>query len=165
MSGEERIETVGRAGPPTFATFYDTHRERLYRALALTIRDPDLAREAVDEAMARAAQRWATIHDYDAPAGWVFRVALNWSRSVFRRRSHLWRANRPHAVPDSLPDVDVNRAVAGLPEHQRVVVVARFYLDWTIDDIAAALEIPPGTVKSRLSRALSTLAETLGSDS
>jgi RNA polymerase sigma-70 factor (ECF subfamily) len=56
----------------------------------------------------------------------------------------------------------VNRAVARLDPDVRAIIVARFYLDWTIDQIAVALELPVGTVKSRLSRTLDVLAEQLG---
>ena len=146
----------------TFRDFHLAHRDRLARAVAIAIRDTDLAVDAVDEAMARAAERWNQVSEYDAPQGWVYRVALNWARSILRRRGRRW-LRAPSAVHwDQLPNPDVNRAVAGLPERQRVVVVARFYLDWTLDQIAAALDVPAGTVKSRLSRALDRLAAELG---
>lgn len=143
-----------------FDGFYRTHRDRLSRALDLTIRDTDLAVEAIDEAMARAAQRWSVVGSYDSPEGWVYRVALNWARSVFRRRRSLpWR---DEALWDSLPDPDVSRAVAALPLKLRIVVVARYYLDWSVPQIAGHLQIPQGTVKSRIHRALTRLEADLG---
>ena len=143
-----------------FDGFYRAHRDRLCRALDLTVRDSDLATEAIDEAMARAAQRWEVIGGYDAPEGWVYRVALNWARSVFRRRRPLpWRGE---ALWDTLPDPDVSRAVANLPLKLRIVIVARFYLDWSVSEIAEGLEIPSGTVKSRIHRALASLESDLG---
>lgn len=143
-----------------FDGFYRTHRDRLSRALDLTIRDSDLATEAIDEAMARAAQRWDVVGSYDSPEGWVYRVALNWARSVFRRRRPApWRSE---ALWDSLPDPDVSRAVASLPFKLRRVVVARYYLDWSVAQIADHLQIPEGTVKSRIHRALTRLETDLG---
>jgi RNA polymerase sigma-70 factor (ECF subfamily) len=143
-----------------FDGFYRSHRDRLCRALDLTIRDSDLAAEAVDEAMTRAAQRWETVGAYDSPEGWVYRVALNWATSVFRRRRPLpWRGE---GLWDTLPDPDVSRAVAGLPVKLRTVVVARYYLDWSVSQIAEGLGIPAGTVKSRLHRALARLETELG---
>ena len=143
-----------------FEGFYRAHRDRLCRALDLTVRDSDLAIEAIDEAMTRAAQRWDVVGSYDAPEGWVYRVALNWARSSFRRRRPLpWRGE---ALWDTLPDPDVSRAVAGLPVKLRIVVVARFYLDWSVPQIAEGLEIPAGTVKSRIHRALARLESDLG---
>ena len=143
-----------------FDGFHKANRDRLYRALVMTTRDPDVASEAVDEAMARAAERWGAIGVYDAPDGWVYRVALNWARSVFRRRRPLPRSSG--LVWDALPDPDVTSAVEGLPYKLRVVVVARYYLDWSTPQIAEGLDIPLGTVKSRLYRAHERLEKDLG---
>ena len=56
---------------------------------------------------------------------------------------------------------ELERALARLSPDQRVVVALRFYRDWTVDDIAERLAIPPGTVKSRLHHALARLADYL----
>jgi RNA polymerase sigma factor (sigma-70 family) len=143
-----------------FDCFYRANRDRLYRALVMTIRDADVASEAIDEAMARAAERWNVVADYHAPEGWVYRVALNWSRSAFRRKRPI--LSPPELMWDALPDPDVTRAVAALPYKLRVVVVSRYYLDWTNSEIATGLDIPLGTVKSRLHRALAQLETALG---
>jgi len=145
-----------------FDGFHRAHRDRLYRALALATRDPDTSSEAVDEAMARAAERWDVIGMYDCPEGWVYRVALNWARSVFRRRLRPMPATDDR-VWDTLPDPDVVRAVEHLPYSFRVVVVARYYLDWSMAQIAEGLDIPIGTVKSRLHRAHTRLERELRS--
>ena len=142
--------------------FYREQRDRLVRALALNIRDADLAEEAVDEAMARLAERWESVGAYENPEGWVYRVALNWSISVLRRRKLRWLRAPSLVQWDQLPNPEVNRAIAALSRERRAIVVARFYLDWTIEQIATALELPVGTVKSRLSRTLDALAEELG---
>lgn len=164
MEPTTNSETVTGTGPavsPSFAAFYAAHHERLFRAVALAIRDVDLASDATDEAMVRAAEHWEQVSAYDSPGGWVYRVALNWSRSVFRSRGRRWKRAPSIVTRDRLPDPDVSDAVARLPRQQRVVVVARYYLDWTLADIAVALDVPVGTVKSRLSRAQDRLAEIL----
>jgi RNA polymerase sigma-70 factor (ECF subfamily) len=146
-----------------FGAFYRRERAPLYRALALTLSDPDLAAEAVDEAMVRAYQHWRKLSDYDNPSGWVYRVALNWSISRTRRRGP---AVRPEDPPRSsgepqLPDPALAAAVAALPTQHRAVVVLRFDRDWSLDQIADALNVPLGTVKSRLHRALEALRTAL----
>jgi RNA polymerase sigma-70 factor (ECF subfamily) len=151
------------AEPIDFDEFYRLHRDRLYRALVMTTKEPDIAVEAVDEAMTRASERWDVVGCYDNPAGWVYRVALNWARSFFRRRKRLG-PEAQDVVWDKLPDPDVNDAVAALPYKHRSVVVARFYLDWSTPQIAEGLGLPLGTVKSRLHRALSSLEQTLGGE-
>jgi RNA polymerase sigma factor (sigma-70 family) len=152
MTGQADITVL------TFEAFYDTSRDRIASALALTLRDRDLAGEAADEAMTRAYARWSTVSALDNPAGWAYRVGLNWGRSVVRRRL---RPRRPVHERDGelLPIADpaVAAAIAKLDVDQRAVVVCRYFFDWSEAQIATALDIKPGTVKSRLHRALTQL--------
>jgi RNA polymerase sigma factor (sigma-70 family) len=57
----------------------------------------------------------------------------------------------------SLPDADLQNALAHLDVSHRAVVVLRYLMDWSVEDVAATLNIPEGTVKSRLKRALEKL--------
>lgn len=147
-----------------FEAFFGPAHDEVYRALVLTLRDGELAADATQEALARALVRWDEVSGYANPTGWVYRVALNWARSWFRRHTRELlgqppeRACRPVAEPS---DPAVDRALRGLPVEQRAVVVLRLYLDWSVEDVAAALEVSPGTVKSRLARALDRLRERL----
>jgi DNA-directed RNA polymerase specialized sigma24 family protein len=139
-----------------FGVFYEQRRDRVARALALTLGDADLAAEAVDEAMVRAYQRWDRIGTFTDPAGWVYRVGLNWATSV---RHRLRRAPTPPVDREDqdmgpLSEPDVAAALLELPVHQRAVVVCRFYLGFSEMETSRALRTKPGTVKSRLHRAL-----------
>ena len=127
----------------------------------LAVGDTDLGWEAVDEAMARAYERWPRVQHLADPAGWVFRVGLNWATS-WRRKAER-RPIRPieqldRAHHDRAVDVDLYSAVARLPVEQRAVVVLRFFLDRPVEEVSAVLQIAEGTVKSRLHRALATLS-------
>lgn len=164
MVGHEAIVTKAKVRRE-FTEFYDQWRDPIRRALALAIGDITLADEAVDEAMTRAVASWNKIHRYDRPEGWVYRVGLNYSRGLFRKRRYeIVTQLDPELMPTdaALPDVDVIAAVGRLSSRLRPVVVARYYLDWSTAEVADALHIPEGTVKSRLSRALSRLARDLG---
>ena len=153
---------VVAARPGDFGVFYSETWERVYRALAVILRDHDLARESVDEAMVRAFQRWSKVRTYDNPVGWVYRVALNYARSRRRRR---WREVPWGSIELTwemkTPNPDLMSALIGLPLRQREVVVLRFLFDWSVREVAAALDIPSGTVKSRLHRAVATLREVM----
>lgn len=142
-----------------FVSFYRTDRDRIARALALTLGDSHLAAEAVDEAMVRAYQRWDRVGTYDNPGGWVYRVARNWATSVLRRRARAPQqvAERGPSDIGPIEEPDVLAALAELDIKQRSVVVCRFYLGLNEAEIATALSIRPGTVKSRLHRALRRL--------
>jgi RNA polymerase sigma-70 factor (ECF subfamily) len=148
-----------------FEDFYRAERDGVLRSLVFTLRDPDLALEVTDEAFARAYERWADLTETGNRPGWVYRVALNLARNRFRRLSLERRKPPPvdtrPAWVDGCADPAIARALERLPVDQRAVVVLRYHLDWSVDDVAAALDIAPGTVKSRLHRALQKLATML----
>jgi DNA-directed RNA polymerase specialized sigma24 family protein len=159
VTTERRLGVVPE--PDGFDRFYRAHADTLRQGLCLALGDVELGTEAADEAMARACERWGDVSGYANPTGWAYRVGLNWARSRQRRRR--WRDRRP--VPDlpvpTVPDPDLTVALGRLGVDQRAVVVCRYLLDWSVDDTAAALDIPVGTVKSRLARALDHLARHL----
>ena len=165
MAVATTLDSAAMTDTASFDAFYRQERGPLFRAVALTLGDADLAADAVDEAMARAYQRWSAVSRYDNASGWVYRVALNWAISHLRRRR---RRTAPllqgQTGEPQLPDPVLAAAVRSLPVAQRSVVVLRFHLDWSLEDIAIALTVPVGTVKSRLHRALGSLRETLGDD-
>ena len=143
-----------------FDGFFARHHAEMVRALSLALGDVEFGRDAAAEGFARALQRWSTVSTYENPAGWVYRVGLNWARSattpvppgadrVDRRRPGAERDTRDAALIDALRRLSLDH---------RTVVVGKFYLDWSEAQLAAALDIAPGTVKSRLSRALTQLA-------
>lgn len=146
-----------------FEGFYRVHRDLVAHALAITLNDRDLGCEAADEAMVRALERWNSVSGYANPAGWVYRVGLNWARTRMRvrRRETLEVAPEPFSVPEEVGDPAVARVLAELPVTHRAVVVLRYFADWTLEEIGEALHIPLGTVKSRLHRAHQRLAKSL----
>lgn len=158
----ERVRVV----TADFATVFRSERDRLVRALSLTVNDEALAAEAVDEAFTRALHRWHVVGDFDHPQAWVYRTAKNWALSRFRRRSrdrrYAHKIASPDRADDQLPDPELTAAMASLDEDRRDVLVLRFLLDWSVEQVADALEISPGTVKSRTHRALTDLNQKLG---
>ena len=152
---------LGADANPGFEDFYRANADRVRRALAVTLGDPEAAGEAVDEAMTRALARWRHVRRLDSPAGWVYRVGLNWSISRWRR------LRREIALGDHEPEVDtagadtlgagVAIALQALPVDQRAVIVCRALLECSTAETAASLGIPEGTVKSRLARGLTAL--------
>ncbi len=160
-----RAQADNVASVLTFGEFYSLHHDGVARALALTLGNADLGSEAADEAMTRAYQRWYVVSGYDNPAGWVYRVGLNWALSFLRRRRRT--TPRPDidgvAPQDPTPrDPALAAALASLDPKHRSVVVLRYLMDWSVDQTAQALKIAPGTVKSRLHRALAQLVATMG---
>lgn len=148
----------------SFEAFWSAQRGPLGRALALTLGDRQLAGDAVDEAMARAYQHWPHVGMLENPSGWVYRVGLNWTRSFLRRARRTppsWMVADSAAAPIDMREPAIDSALAALPLTQRSVVVCRLLLGLSEAQTAAALKLRPGTVKSRLSRAVAQLSTSL----
>ena len=156
------VVTAGPDATEAFVAFYEAKRDLVARALGLTLGDGHLGAEAADEAMARAFQRWPRVGTFDDPAGWVYRVGLNWATSVLRRRLRAPRPPIDRGPADvAVAEPTVHAALAALDARQRAVIVCRFYLGLSERETASALGTRPGTVKSRLHRGLRQLQTSL----
>ncbi|WP_433214575.1 RNA polymerase sigma factor [Dactylosporangium sp. CS-047395] len=126
------------------------------------------AHDAVQEAFVRAVARPRGFSGIDNPEAWLRTVALNVARRRWRRRrllDVLLLRERPlhddvHQ-PDSDTRTDLTDALDAIPRSYREVIVLHYYADLSVDEIAAALGVPAGTVKSRLSRGRAALAARL----
>jgi RNA polymerase sigma-70 factor (ECF subfamily) len=155
----------------TFDEFYLGTRDRVLRQLTAMTTDPELAGDVVQEAYARAWQRWARVSGLDDPVAWVRTVAWRVAVSHFRRAAvaSRWltrlsrdRGTHPQDDPDSR--LDVEAALRRLtPEHRRVLVLHEM-VGLTVLQIADETHVAEGTVKSRLSRARAQLVAALGTD-
>jgi RNA polymerase sigma factor (sigma-70 family) len=159
------VSPVGNTDPAavSFDAWYRREHPRLVATLLLVTGDVGLAADSVDEAFARALERWDRVGAMTSPTGWTFRVARNVSRRSLRRsaleRRLLARAAPPADVP--APAGEVWRIVSGLPLRQREVVVLRHVADLPEAEIAAALGITRSTVSSTLRDAHARLGQLL----
>ncbi len=120
--------------------------------------------------LAKTYASWAKVREPAAAAGYARVVLANTASSWFRRRS--WRNERPASElpepPGSTSEPSdrpaVVEALRTLPPRQRTVVVLRYYADLSVREVADALGISEGTVKSQTSHALSALRLRLGDD-
>jgi RNA polymerase sigma-70 factor (sigma-E family) len=137
---------------------YQAEREGMIRLAHLLTGSVSTAEDLVQEAFLRVFDR---VDAVDQPGAYLRRTVVNLANSHHRHRSVVDRWERRQVPPpDALPpDVDETwQALRGLPEAQRTVLVLRFYLDLKVDDIAAVLDIPTGTVKSQIHRGLAALS-------
>jgi len=148
-----------------FAAWYDANYRRLVATMHVVTGDRSAAIEAVDEACARAFERWSRVRRMQSPEGWTWIVARNAFRTT--RRSERERAAahhrslvQEHAAPPAM-DIEVWDAVQRLPRRQREVVALRYLAGLREREIAELLSIAPGTVASTLHDARGVLAATL----
>lgn len=157
------------------------NQRRIYRLLLAMVRDPDLADTLAQECFLRAFEKRGSFRGESSAATWLVRIAVNLARDHAKnRRSRFWRwlvrdteAESPaEAVPASAPSPECALAarqeaaavwavVETLPPQQRAVFVLRFAEEMSLEEIARALDVNTGTVKSHLHRALSALRQEL----
>jgi RNA polymerase sigma-70 factor (sigma-E family) len=153
-----------------FAELVEAAWPGLYRTAYLLVGEHHLAEDLVQTALAKTYASWGKVREPAAAAGYARVVLANTASSWFRRRS--WRNERPAAElpeppgggsePSDRPAVIA--ALLTLPPRQRAVVVLRYYADLSVREVADALGISEGTVKSQTSHALSTLRVRLGDE-
>jgi RNA polymerase sigma-70 factor, ECF subfamily len=155
------------ASPEDFSSFYAGAFPRLVGQLLLVTGELHEAEDVVQEAFARASVRWARLRHYDVPEAWVRRVAMNLAADRLRRaRRQLAALVRlgpaPSVPPVQLEDLALLQALRALPISQRQVIVLHHLLGMPVEEVAATLTIPTGTVKTRLARGRRALATRLG---
>ncbi|CUR54246.1 Sigma-70, region 4 type 2 [metagenome] len=149
---------------------YVAHWRQLVRLSALLVRDLGTAEEIVQDSFVALHDRWGKLRDPDKALAYLRQIVVNRSRSALRHRGVEAR----HApLPEVSPGSDdaalahgrrdlVLEALRHLPDRQREVVALRYYLDLSEADIAGALGISRGAVKSHSSRGLAALKLSLG---
>ena len=151
--------------PESFDAFYVGTVRRVTAQLYAITGDLVEAEDCVQEAYARAWQRWRTVGGYDDPEAWVRKVACrigvdNWRRAL--RRSRAYRRQGPladRALDEVSPDhVAIIAALRAIPLAQRQAIVLYHVADMPVERIAAESGVSPGTVKARLARGRQALA-------
>lgn len=165
---EAKRTSARAAAEQALAELYHASYRRLVTQMYAFTTDLTEAQDVVQEAFARALARPGGLSDVDAPEAWLRTVALNVVRRRWRRRQILdtiLLRDRPVAqLVASAPSperADLQAALAELPRQYREVIVLHYLADLAVDEVARLLEVPVGTVKSRLSRARAALAARL----
>ncbi|MEV4507475.1 SigE family RNA polymerase sigma factor [Dactylosporangium sp. NPDC049525] len=153
---------------PDFAEFYSATYPRLLTQLYAFAGDRADAQDIVQEAFTRAFAQWATVSSFDDPVGWVRRVAWNLAISRWRRAKRLLHLRR-ELIADDVPapdalSLDLVRGLRQLSPPLRQAVVLHYLADLSVQEIAAFVGAPEGTVKARLHRARTTLSRLLSVD-
>lgn len=166
VGGVMGVNRSSAAAQDAVADLYSTCYSRIVGIVTLVAGTRVEAEECVQEAFVRLLGSWERVSRYDAPEVWVRTVALRQLSNRRRKarngmRALLRQGPAPHEPPPATDRLDVMRALRQLSVPQRQVVVMHYLLGLSVDEIASALDIAPGTVKSRLSRARSALAPLL----
>ena len=174
MDQQALVERARQGDHDAFAELTRASVVALDRAARLIVRDPELARDAVQDALLRAWRDLPGLRETDRFDAWIRRLTVNacLDQSRKRRRRVTEVELQPFHDPPvadpmrALADRDqVDRILRDLDERERAIVVLHYYLGLPLTEVAATLGIPVGTAKSRLHRALGLLRVALGADS
>jgi RNA polymerase sigma-70 factor (ECF subfamily) len=152
-----------------FDAFYLATRQRLlHQMYAMTGNLAD-AQDCVQEAYARAWQHWADVAQHVNPEAWLRTVAWRIAASRWRKLKNgiaaLTRHGPPGHAPEPSPDnVALVEALKEIPEAQRRAIVLHHLVGLSVDEIAQETGVAIGTVKARLSRGRTALAQLLRED-
>jgi RNA polymerase sigma-70 factor (ECF subfamily) len=167
------VDRAKRGDHDAFAELAGVAIARLDAAARLILRDPELARDAVQEGFIRAWRHLPGLRDPDRFDAWLHRLVVHSCIDVIRRRRR-----RPIEVElspiDGPATGDVSSIVADrelldealrrLDPEWRAVVVLYYFLGLSLPEVAATLGIPLGTAKSRLHRSLAAMRASIGAE-
>ena len=165
-SDEELMEAVARGDERALASLIDRYAARIHAHLCRMTGDRDDADDLLQETWVRVARGARRFDPTRRVRPWLYGVAANLARDLYRRRQVRARAALPEpgtAAPAApVERIDLHERLARLPERLREVVLLRYYGDLDEAEMAAALGIPRGTVKSRLHGAIRELKRGFG---
>ena len=149
---------------------YSEHYRALVRLAALLVRDTPTAEEVVQDSFVAMHGGWQRLRDTEKALAYLRQAVVNRSRSVLRHRTVVDK-NLQKAPPD-MPSAEhgalvllersaVVAALRGLPDRQREAIVLRYYADLSEAEIATAMGISRGAVKSHTARGMTALRAAL----
>jgi len=167
------VERAMKGDREAFASLAADHVDACYRLAYRILRDSHRAQDASQQALLGAWRDLPTLRDPDRFEAWLTRILV---RACYLEadRSRRWNANL-RVLPIDLPSTSdpmstvadrdrLDRGFRRLPTDQRAIVVLHHYLGWSQPEIARALELPVGTVKSRLFYATRALRAAIEAD-
>ena len=143
----------------------DRYEQKVFRMAVIMLRDRGLAEEVTQDVFLNI---WRALPRYDGRAAvstWLYTIARNACFSAVRRQAYrrvtpIDDIAEPSVFQDQ-SDPDLLRCIGRLPEVERQVVLLFYWEDRSVADVAAALDMPEGTVKSHLHRARQALGKML----
>ena len=166
---KQLIERASRGEADAFNALLGAHEKQMYAVALRMCQNRDDAQDCLQEAMIRVFRAISGFKGQSSFSTWLYRITMNTCLDELRRRK-----NRPNTSLDNMVDLgwspvdegisperhamnsetrrQLNAAIARLPEDMRSAIVLRDIQGMTYEEIAAALDINVGTIKSRISR-------------
>jgi len=176
---EELVRRYLEGDPQAFAVLVDRHSPRVYNVALRMLGDADEARDATQDAFLTVVRKATQFRGEAAFSTWLHRIAVNACYDILRKRRRQPMLRRVDDEGDPIPEtgppvadhadatagsIDVSRALQRIPDEYRIVLVLADVQDLPYEEIARTLDVPIGTVKSRVHRGRVALARAMGLD-
>ena len=155
-----------------FSDMVDRYKNRLMNVIGRMLSSSEEAEDIVQETFVRVYQHRQSFNFQHCFSTWIYTIGLNLARNELRKRKKFkyyditeMQGNEAEfaveaKLPSRLPEV-LNTAVEGLPEKYRTAFMLRDVQELSYEEVAQILDVPLGTVKSRVNRARLILREKL----
>ncbi len=177
IDSSELIISLQSGSLEALGKLYNQYNQMVYRTAFAIIGDPEVAADLLQDVFLRLHRYAARVDPTRPLEPWLYRVTTNLAYTWVKRRRWLrpWDEVAEWLLMEKRPPLQqqieldddwqrVSKAISFLPMPQRVVVVLYYVNDLTIQEISDILEIPKGTVKSRLHYGRKSLRKLLGMD-
>jgi RNA polymerase sigma-70 factor (ECF subfamily) len=169
---QELIERARAGDRDAFNALAAGEVDRLYGTARLILRDSELAKDAAQEALVRCWRQLPKLQDVARFDGWLYRILVNAATDELKRHRRLEASVRAipaeHSFADAAQHIadrdQLERGFRRLSSDQRAVVVLHHYAGLTLDEVATAVGIPPGTTRTRYYAAISAMRSALDAD-
>ena len=142
-----------------FLQLMNLHKEALYRTAFAFLKNEHDAIEAIQEVTFRAYQKIHTVKEAQYMKTWLIRIMMNYCQDQLKKKKRFI-SNEGLQEKGYEPDnyaMEIEEAMAALPEKDRQLIHLKYFQNTKIKEIADIENIPEGTVKSRLHKALKSL--------
>ena len=171
-SDQELVTRFQKGDEGAFALLMRRHERRVYNLAYRVLGGPEDARDATQDAFLSCFRNLASFRGDAAFSTWLHRIAVNACYDLARRRKPAMsleeelveRAPTADHADRAAAAADVQRALLEIPMDFRIVLILHELQDQPLDEIAAALDVPVGTVKSRLHRGRVALGRVLAGE-
>lgn len=177
LTDAELVDRARQGEQAAFESLFHRHQDRVYTIALGMLGNPEDSKDVVQETFLRAYRRLASLNGEQGVLAYLCKTASNASIDLLRKRKGArsvsiddfdesllaaWPGQRPDQAGDQLAMRRVlETALASLSEEHRIVVVMHHIAGLPVDEIAAELRLPVGTVKSRLGRGREALRRKL----
>lgn len=163
---EELFKRVRQRNEDAFLDMLQIYRDQLFKTAITYLKNETDALEAIQEVSYRAYKH---IHKVTHPKymkTWLIRIMMNYCLDELKQRQRM----SPVATffeqstfdEDSIAKIDIQERIERLKKRYQIIVILKYYHQYTLTEIAESLNLPLGTVKTRLNKALGLLREDIG---